>query len=254
MTAASSGGGKRIFDPATQSTGLAAHSLRAARPEEAGELYAEARRLGLPFHIHLEEQEAEIEEVRSAYGDGPLKLLVERLDGAEGLTAIHCTHSTTADLESLARAGGRVCLCPTTEGDLGDGLPELAAILDRGPLPALGTDSNLRVSLSEEMRWLEWGQRLLSRRRGVVTDAGGDSARRLFELATSGGARSLGLEVGAIRAGVPADLVQLDLDHPSLAGCGPDELLASFVFGGADEAIVATSVGGHWREHRRRRG
>lgn len=241
---------ERGKDSELQSIALAAHSLRAATPEEAADLYAEARRLGCAFHIHLEEQPNEIEEIRNAFGKPPLALLLEHLDEAQHLTAIHCTQSTPADLELLESMGGRVCLCPTTEADLGDGVPQLGGILTGAQTPALGTDSNVRISLGEEMRWLEWAHRLESGARGLVKDPAGNTPRRLFELATVAGAEALGLDVGEIRTGAPADLVQLDLTHPALDGWTADSLLGAFIFGGADEAILATAVGGRWREHR----
>ncbi len=233
-----------------QSLGLAAHSLRAARPEEIRALYREARRRGWPFHIHVEEQPAEVEEVVAAYGSRPLRLISDTLGESDSVTAVHCTHSPAADLTDFDRAGGRVCLCPTTEADLADGLPDLGAILEGRQDPCLGSDSNLRLSMSEEMRWLEWGQRLTSGRRGRVTADDGRCGARLFELATRAGAASLGLEAGRIAPGDAADFFELDLTHPALAETTPETLLDAFVFGGADEAVTATTVAGERTRHR----
>ncbi len=257
------------LDPSLQSLGSVAHSFRAATPEEISALYREARRRRLVFHLHTEEQPREIEETVAAYGMGPLALLCSRLDSLCGLTAVHCTHSSSTDLARFASRGGAVCICPTTEANLGDGIPDLPAMLGVGAPLCLGTDSNLRISMTEEMRWLEHAQRLRLGKRGVAVRSETDSesdpktraktgaeldsaavARTLFEAATEGGAASLGLEVGRIAPGRPADFLELDLGHPQLDGWTPDTLLASFIFGGADEAIRSTSVGGHWREHR----
>lgn len=238
------------LDPASQSLGVVAHSIRSTSPEEIAALYSEARRRGLVFHIHLEEQRQEIEDSIAAYGMGPLALLNDRLETAAGLTAVHCTHSRPADLARFAIHGGRVCVCPTTEANLADGIPDLPAFLGSGGRVCLGTDSNLRISMTEEMRWLEHAQRLELEKRGIVGGIA-DGATALLEAATLAGAQSLGLESGRIAVGVPADLVEIDLDHPTLEGWSPETLLASLVFGGGDEAVLSTCVGGVWRQHRR---
>jgi formimidoylglutamate deiminase len=236
--------------PATQRLGAVAHSLRAATPEEIAKLYAEARRRGLVFHIHVEEQRQEIADCLAAYGRPPLLLLLERLGGAEALVAVHCTQTAAADLARLLAAGGSVCVCPTTEGNLGDGLPDLQALAGREDALCLGSDSNSRISMVEEMRWLEYGQRLRQQRRGVLRDAEGQVARRLFAAATLGGAAALGVPAGRIAPGSWADLVALDVNAAALGGADPQALLDAFVFGASEEAIVATCVAGEWREHR----
>ncbi|HEX5716770.1 MAG TPA: amidohydrolase family protein, partial [Thermoanaerobaculia bacterium] len=138
--------------------------------------------------------------------------------------------------------GGTVCLCPLTEGNLGDGIP------GRISRPCLGTDSNARLSMLEEMRWLEYGQRLATESRGVRRDHDGQVARVLFEAATVNGAQALGVEAGRIAPGYWADFVAIDLGVPSLAGWEPATLLDSLVFGAGDETIAATCVGGIWME------
>ncbi len=234
------------LDPASQRLGAVAHSVRAAAPDEIARLAAEARRRGLVFHIHIEEQRREIEECRQAHGAGPLALLLDRLETAGGLTAVHCTHSTANDLERLLGAGGRVCICPTTEANLADGIPDLPAMRVAAGTLALGTDSNCRISMLEEMRWLEYVQRLARERRGIVVDSGGECGAALLRIATEGGAASLGLASGRIAPGCLADLVAIDLDDPSLAGCAAAELADGFVFGAADSAIADVMVGGRW--------
>ncbi|HVF62102.1 MAG TPA: formimidoylglutamate deiminase [Thermoanaerobaculia bacterium] len=236
-----------MADPTTQTVGVALHSVRAVPREELSGLYAEARRRGLPVHMHLEEQRQEIEECREAYGRSPFDLLRETIDLAEGFTAVHCTHTSPADLASLLAAGGNVCLCPLTEANLGDGLP----VLPETPPPAqlcLGTDSNVRISMFEVMRWLEYGQRLRREGRGALRDERGAVAPVLLDAATRGGARALGLPTGAIAPGLWADFVAIDLDTPALAGWEPETLLESLVFGAGEEAIAATCVGGRWQE------
>lgn len=238
------------LDPDTQTLGVAPHSIRAASPEEVAALHAEARRRGLPFHMHVEEQRREIEECVAAYGEPPLALLLRTLPSMEGVVAVHCTHTRPEDLSAFVGAGGSVCVCPLTEANLGDGLPDLAAIAGLADRLCLGTDSNARIAMVEEMRWLEYGQRLRHERRGVLAGPDGDVAGPLLSIATTSGSLALGIEAGAIEAGRWADFVALDLDVPELAGCDADSLLAAWIFGAGDRAIAATCVGGRWRRVR----
>jgi len=233
-----------------QTLGAAVHSLRAAPPEDLAAIYAESRRRGLVLHMHVEEQRREIADCLAFYGRRPMQLALATLPAAEGLTAVHCTHTAPEDMERFLEAGGTVCVCPLTEANLGDGLPDLGLPYRRGDrlnCLSIGTDSNARISLLEEMRWLEYGQRLRGESRGILRDGAGAVAANLLRAATAGGARALGLPCGELAPGCWADLVAVDLGHPSLAGCEPATLLESLIFGAGDEAIVATAVGGEWR-------
>jgi formimidoylglutamate deiminase len=231
----------------TQTLGAAVHSLRAAPPEELAAIYQEARRRGLPVHLHLEEQRKEIADCLAYYGRRPMQLALAALPAADGLTAVHCTHTAPEDLERFLAAGGSLCVCPLTEANLGDGLTDLSIPRRRGDRISLGTDSNARISMLEEMRWLEYGQRLRAESRGVLRDGSGAVAPKLLRAATVAGARALGLPCGELAAGCWADLMAVDLDHPALAGWEPETLLETLVFGAGDEAIVSTAVGGEWR-------
>jgi formimidoylglutamate deiminase len=236
------------LDPLLQTLGVAPHSIRAASIEDIAGLHAEATRRGIPFHMHVEEQRAEIEDCVAAYGEPPMALLLRSLPAVEGVVAVHCTHTRPEDLSAFVGAGGSVCLCPLTEANLGDGLPDLSGIAGLHDRLCLGTDSNARIAMLDEMRWLEYGQRLRHERRGVLADAGGSVARALLSIATEGGARALGIEAGAIRAGRWADFVALDLDAPELAGCDETTLLDAWVFGAGGRTIASTCVGGRWRD------
>lgn len=246
---------ERRLDPRLQSLGLVAHSIRAASPDEVAALFSEAERRDLPFHMHVEEQVREIVECAAAYGARPMELLIDRLlldrpDRAPRFTAVHCTHTDRVDLTRFARAGAHVCLCPTTEANLGDGIADLPGMLDAGAAVCLGTDSNARISMLEEARWLELVQRLARERRGVARDPedpAGRVAPLLLRAATSGGARALGLDAGEIRPGAWADLVAVDLTHPELEGWTEDTLLEALFLGCGDRVIAGTSVGGRWR-------
>jgi formimidoylglutamate deiminase len=234
------------IDPARQSLGVAVHSVRAAGREEIGAIHAESLRRGLVFHMHVEEQRQEIADCRGAYGRTPLALLLSQLGSCENVTAVHCTHSEPDELASFAQGGGRVCLCPVTEANLGDGIPGLSPLAAHPASLCLGTDSNSRISFAEEMRWLSYVQRLKQEQRAVLANERGEVASALFAMATTGGARALGVDAGRIAAGAWADFMTLDLGHPSLAGWTAETLIDAFVFGGADGAIQATCVGGRW--------
>ena len=230
----------------TQALGVVAHSLRAVPLPELRGLLAESRRQGLPFHLHLEEQRQEITECRATYGKRPLELLLEQAGGLEGVTAVHCTHSRPDHLRRFVELGGRVCVCPLTEANLGDGIPALAAVPESHARLCLGTDSNARISMLEEMRWLEYGQRLKTESRGVLVHPEGGLARRLLDAATRVGADALGVVAGRIAPGAWADLVAVDLASPLLAPGLAEQGLAGLVLGCGDEVIVNSCVGGEW--------
>jgi formimidoylglutamate deiminase len=198
--------------------------------------------------MHVEEQVREIVECAAAYGRRPMELLLDRLPLSARFTAVHCTHTDRRDLERFAAAGGTACLCPTTEASLGDGIADLPALLAAGGRVCLGTDSNARISMLEEARWLELVQRLARERRGVAQDAAGRVATTLLHAATRNGARALGVETGEIRPGAWADLVAIDLTHPELEGWTEDTLLESIFLGAGDRVIAGTCVGGRWEE------
>lgn len=223
------------LDPRTQSLGIAAHSIRGVPLEELAPLYAEARRRGMQVHMHVEEQRKEIEDCVRAYGRTPMQLLNEHLPSCEGLTAVHATHSEPAELARFLDRGGSVCITPLTEANLGDGIPDITPLLNHPDRLSLGTDSNNRISLIEEMRWVEYAQRLKSESRGVFRDEHGRNAPRLLHFATVAGARSLGINAGRIEAGACADFVAVDAPN-----------LESLIFGSSERAIRATCVAGVW--------
>jgi formimidoylglutamate deiminase len=235
------------LDPTTQSLGVVAHSVRAASLAEIKALHSEAARRGLPFHMHVEEQRREIEDTVAAYGRTPMRLLCDELVAGGNLTAVHCTHTSPMDMTAFLARGGRVCVCPLTEANLGDGIPDLSAPHSVGGRISLGTDSNARISAIEEMRWLEYGQRLRGELRGALTDSAGEVAATTLDAATSGGAAALGIGAGRIAPGVWADLAAVDLTVPSLSGVPAAGLLDAIVFGAGNGAIAGTFVAGKWR-------
>ena len=234
-------------DPRLQTLGVVAHSIRAASLDAIAALHAEARRRGLRFHMHVEEQPAEIEECLARYGRRPMALLNEVLSVGGNLVAVHCTHTDPGDMARFLAAGGSVCVCPLTEANLGDGLPMLELVHGAGARLSLGTDSNARIAFLEEMRWLEYGQRLRRRERGALRDRSGRVAPALLDAATSAGAEALGVAAGRLEPGRWADLVAIDLAAPTLAGLDTDHLLESLVFGAGNQVVAGTAVAGDWR-------
>lgn len=233
---------------AGHSVGVAAHSIRAVPLPRLIELHEEACRRGLVFHMHVEEQPLEIEQCLEAYHKTPMALIIDSLAVNPLFTAIHCTHAAASDMNEFLIAGGNVGICPLTEANLGDGLANVPQILREGGRICLGTDSNARLSFTEEMRMLEYGQRLRHQRRGICTDDAGRNGAVLLEAATINGARSLGIRAGRLAANHLADFVAIDLEAPILDGWADDTLLESLVFGSGNEAIAAVCVGGRWIE------
>ncbi|MDP7030585.1 MAG: formimidoylglutamate deiminase [Phycisphaerales bacterium] len=227
-----------------QSMGVVIHSLRAVPIDLAAEVRREAARRGLVVHLHLEEQPAEIDACRSAHGCTPMRLVLDRLEPGPDMTAVHCTHTDPTEMAAYTATGAHVCLCPLTEANLGDGIADVVGMRDRGGSICLGTDSNARICMLEEMRLCEYGQRLRDRRRGACVDATGGIGTPLLDMATCGGAASLGVSAGRIEAGCAADVVIVDLDHPMLEGVSPADLPAALVTGCDARVIQASLVGG----------
>ncbi|WP_112309880.1 formimidoylglutamate deiminase [Pseudogemmobacter bohemicus] len=212
--------------------GLAAHSLRGATVGEIATLAEDFP--GRPFHIHVAEQLREVEDCLAHTGARPVAWLLDNAPVGPDWCLIHATHLDAAEITGIARAGAVAGLCPVTEANLGDGIFPAGPFLDQGGCFGIGTDSNIRISLSEELRLLEYSQRLASHERNLFAGAGGSTGERLFTAALEGGARALG--VGArenaaaeIAVGAPADLVGL---RDSLSpGAAPARLLDRWIFG-----------------------
>ena len=216
--------------------GVAAHSLRAVSPAQLRTATALAPRA--PFHLHIAEQPAEVDEVRRALGARPIEWLLGNHDVDARWCLIHATQATDAELDGLARSGAVAGLCPITEANLGDGLFGARRYLDAGGALGVGSDSNLRISLAGELRTLEHGQRLRDGERAVLADATRSTGRRLLEEACAGGARAAGRASGAIAPGRLADLVALDGKATSLLGTEEDTTIDAFAFAGGDDAIT----------------
>ncbi len=206
----------------TESLGVVGHSVRAVPLEDLEALARGAGERGMLFHIHVEEQRQEIAASLNAYGKRPMEVVFEKIFlylSPSKVTAIHCTHSDPEDLKQYLAAGANVCLCPLTEANLGDGfshLPSITGAAGNGQV-AIGTDSNVRFSMLEEMRLLEFAQRLRREERGAVRDEEGRIGRLLLGSPPAAGQDRWGSAAGAIAEGNLADFVAVDMDHPSLA-------------------------------------
>ena len=232
------------LDVRTQSLALACHSIRAADIDDIAYFRNFAVGAGFVFHIHVEEARKEIEECIAAYGINPLRLLLQRIQIDQRVTAIHCTHSNPQDLCEWAARGGRICLCPITEGNLSDGFPDLPAMRHAGVKICIGSDSNIRNAMTEELRWLEFGQRLRREQRGIVVDSSGNCASELLRIGTLNGAESIGINAGAIVSGALADLISIDLTHDPMRGCDESSILDSLIFGSGNGPVDQVWVGG----------
>jgi len=228
-----------------EALGLVAHSIRAVPLEAIVRIHEEARRRNLVFHIHVEEQKQEIEASVAHYGKRPLELFLDRLEIGPETTAVHCTHSSEEDLGRFLETGANVCVTPLTEANLADGIPP--ALLARpGAHLSLGSDSNLRIDFTEEMRLLEYAQRLRAQTRGIFVDGSGSVASRLFEIATRGGARCLGIRAGEIESGCAGDFFTLSLGSPEILEIPRDDLMTAFVLGAGSALIERVAVSGQW--------
>ncbi|MCC7321660.1 MAG: formimidoylglutamate deiminase [Rubellimicrobium sp.] len=228
--------------PADRVLGAAPHSLRAVAPDAPGWIAA----LPGPLHMHLAEQQAEVDEVRAALGARPVEWFLDHVADPGRWCLIHVTQVQEHETLALARSGAVAGLCPITEANLGDGIFDGVRYLGAGGRIGVGSDSNLRISLAEELRQLDHSQRLRDRVRAALADEGESTGRRLFAAALAGGAQAAGRDSGAIRAGAWADLLALDMGHVDLAGVEEDAILDCFVFAGGQRMVAEVwSAGRH---------
>ncbi len=225
-------------DPLLQ-IGAAPHSLRAVRTDELARLLA-ARATG-PVHIHAAERTEEVDEIVAGLGARPVEWLLAHAGIDRRWSVIHATHMTAAERHGLATSGAVAGLCPLTEANLGDGLFPLAPYRHGGGRLGVGTDANHLIDLPGELRVLEYGQRVTERRRETLLAAGETSVgETLLRLVREGGAQALGQPLGALRPGKRCDLVELDADHPALAGQTPTTVLDAWIFSTASDTVVRT--------------
>ena len=226
--------------------GVAPHSLRAATVGQIQEVLATLPK-ARPVHIHIAEQMAEVQQSLDWSGRRPVQWLLENQEVDQRWCLIHATHLTDDEVSGIARSGAVAGLCPTTEANLGDGLFPLESFLAQGGVFGIGSDSHVSQSAVEELRWLEYGQRLQHQRRNIaVSDAQRNVGDFLWQGALRGGAQAAGRPVGALAPGLRADIVVLDDAHPNMFGLALDEVLGSLVFSGNDNLVKDVMVGGQW--------
>ncbi|MCX7348388.1 MAG: formimidoylglutamate deiminase [Alphaproteobacteria bacterium] len=224
--------------------GISPHSLRAVTPELLREVIR-ALPPDAPIHVHVAEQMKEVDDCLAFCGRRPVELLMDSFQLSDRWTAIHATHMTANETAALARSGAIAGLCPTTEANLGDGIfPAVDFMGERGAI-AIGSDSHITVSPAEDLRMLEYSQRLRDRTRNALAGGPGRSTgRTLYDAALKGGARSMRQPVGAIAPGHRFDVTVLDAGHPLLAGRAEDSALDTWIFSGGNALVRDVFVGG----------
>jgi formiminoglutamate deiminase len=224
--------------------GIAPHSLRAVTGEELASLAAMQPQGQM--HIHVAEQAKEVRDSVAYSGARPVEWLLAHADVDARWCLIHATHVTDSETDAMAASGAVVGLCPVTEANLGDGIFPAVRFLGKGGCIATGTDSNILIDPAQELRALEYSQRLAHQARNVLaSDQHRSVARRLFEASLAGGAQALGVEPGLV-VGNAADIVTLGADNPDLHGGHGDRPLDHWVFAARNNCIDAV-----WRYGRK---
>jgi formimidoylglutamate deiminase len=231
--------------------GVAIHSLRAARPASITRVADGAG--DSPIHVHAAEQTAEVDDCIAATGLRPIEWLARHAGLDARWQLVHATHATAAEIDAVAASGAGIVLCPSTEANLGDGVPDLPRWLASGTPLSIGSDSQVGRDALEELRLLEYGQRLLRRQRNVAADPPHQpsTAARLFERVSGGGAAAAGQARAGFVAGARADLLVADADVDAVRGVPADAWLDALVFAGASRPWRDVMAGGRWvlRQH-----
>jgi formimidoylglutamate deiminase len=223
---------RQAADSTNINVGVAIHSLRAADAAAVNELATEANNRGLPVHIHIAEQTQEVDDCIAHTGQRPIEWLMSHVPINEHWNLVHATHTTLSELQSVRRAGSSIVICPSTEANLGDGVFEYSNYAGMGGKWSVGSDSHVTRSWPEELRLLEYAQRLTQRKRNVAAQnsVNPSSAATLFEAALAGGKPATSRALGAIALGNRADFTVVDAHAASLLGVPADHLLDALVF------------------------
>ena len=227
--------------------GVAIHSLRAASATSIRALLQQVGDAPLPIHIHIAEQTQEVEDCQQATGQRPIAWLCDQLPLDRRWQLVHATHANATEIIAVAASAAAVVICPSTEGNLGDGLTDLPGWLSHGVAMAIGSDSHVTRNWPEELRWLEYGQRLMRRQRNVAASPAHQpaTAARLFDAAVAAGANAAGQARWGLVAGARADALVLDTRAPALLGLPASHLLDALVFAGAEPALAEVLVAGN---------
>ena len=231
------GPGKRL--------GFCFHSLRAVTLDEIKTVMGSAQD-DRPVHVHIAEQQKEVDDCLAWSQRRPIQWLYDNVAVDDRWCLIHATHAEADEVTAMARSRAVAGLCPTTEANLGDGLFPAVEFMAEGGVLGIGSDSHVSLSVVEELRWLEYGQRLKHERRNRLYGANKHVAGHLYRASLQGGAQALGQKMGAIKVGHRADLVVLDGQHPLLAHVGGDDILGRWLFAGLNRMVKDVMVGGDW--------
>jgi len=229
--------------------GVAIHSLRAAAPASIAELQRLAGGFDGPIHIHVAEQTGEVDDCLKATGARPIEWLAKAKLLDRRWHLVHATHTVAAEIEAVAQSGATVVVCPSTEANLGDGLADLPGWLAAGVPLAIGSDSHVARDMLEELRWLDYGQRLALHRRNVSAaphDGVPSTAARLLGLAVDGGAAAAAMAPWGLRVGARADALVVDHSAGPLLGMPPEQLLDALVFSSPGRPWRDVMVAGRW--------
>ena len=228
--------------------GVAIHSLRAASPASMHELVRACAGDPAPIHLHIAEQTGEVDDCRAATGLRPIEYLTREFQLDTRWQLVHATHTTPSEIDAVAATGAGVVLCPGTEANLGDGLCDLPRWLESGTPLSLGSDSHVTRSWPEELRLLEYGQRLSLRQRNVAAEPvmNPSTAARLFERCVAGGAAAVGQTRWGFVAGARADLLVMNDSDPALIGLPESHLLDGVIFAAPMQPFARVMVAGAW--------
>ncbi|HXR00828.1 MAG TPA: formimidoylglutamate deiminase [Pseudomonas sp.] len=229
-----------------QALGLCFHSLRAVTPQQISDVLAASDRQ-CPVHIHIAEQQKEVDDCLSWSARRPLQWLYENVEVDQRWCLVHATHAQADEVALMAQSRAVAGLCLTTEANLGDGIFPAVDYIAQGGRWGIGSDSHVSLSVVEELRWLEYGQRLRDQRRNRLYRPDQPMVgRTLYDAALAGGAQAMGQAIGALEVGKRADWLVLDGNDPYLATASGDAILNRWLFAGGDRQVREVMVNGRW--------
>jgi formimidoylglutamate deiminase len=228
--------------------GVGFHSLRAVNQESVQGFFDQDKR-NLPFHIHVSEQMKEVDECKAYYGQRPVEWLLNNTPIDSSFHLVHATHLTDEETVGIAKSGAHVVLCPSTEGNLGDGIFPLKKFQEAGGKWSIGTDSHVGLNPLEELRILDYGQRLTTHRRDqLINSQNGDSGLFGYDMSLKAGRAAMGnTATEYFKVGEPFDAIVIDATRPLIATSTPDKLLSTLIYAGDPSFLLGTITNGNWQ-------